>query len=119
MDDQVAEVCRKKYCEILSDHKIQLKSNLNRSVTKDEDNHSQVEISFCDRYSVSSSESDSVESDYQDSVSKLSSDELKAKMDPKPGELENSGLNVLSEEDVQEYAKNVVSQNKLVDHLDL
>ena len=62
---QLAEICRRKYHEIVSEEQEEKrKTELNRSVTAIDDNISNVESAF-DKYSVSSSENESV-SDEED-----------------------------------------------------
>jgi hypothetical protein len=66
-EKQLAEVCRKKYQEILFEEKqSKIRNELNKSITTIDDNIKGNETEI-DRYSVSSSENNSFDSDVEDS----------------------------------------------------
>ncbi len=115
-ENQVAEVCRKKYREIVSEeNRVRLRNELNRSVTTVEEGVGALGGSYFDKCSVSSSEAGSVESEGEERGWEVCQEEMRIRMDGVGGgRLGNDSLKVLSEEDVQEYARKMVIENEFV-----
>ena len=137
---QLAEICRKKYHELLNEEKREkLRTELNRSVTTIDDNIKGNLTEF-DNYSCSSTEEDEgeneIESDYsssdnenvlpQELRSKIKSIKKKAELDLndkiKLNYKENSTKNkskqrVFSQEELENYAKSIYLQNEFIHKL--
>lgn len=129
-ENQLAEVCRKKYHEILKEENMEkVRNELNRSVTTIDDNikGNYTEI---DKYSVSSSENTSADSD-NESYSSLNDYEffndghrvltqnLRLNQDNFRKNVEKQRVKLsppvfYAEDEIENFAKNILSRNKFV-----
>ena len=118
-EKQLAELCRRKYHEIVvEERQIKLRSELNRSVTTIDDNIVSASTDF-DRYSVSSSENNSIASDNESYCSSNDFDDLSSQMEHIKLSTSHRAIpiRVYSEAEVQEYAKSIFEQNKFIQQL--
>ena len=144
-ENQLAEVCRKKYQEVVDEEtQSKLRNELNRSITTIDDNIKGNSTEF-DKYSVSSSENNSAESDNDDSFDSeceyeyLSSDQRMQMEKDSKFKLTKKNLKFLmqqqtqnesdvqqsrvpkmySEEDIENFAHGVLKENFFVYQLSL
>lgn len=117
-ENQLAEVCRKKYHELVNEeNQAKLRNELNRSVTTIDDNIMGLNINEFDKYSVSSSENGSVESDNDSFCSLSEFEDTRGQF--KSSGLERTGcsLRTYTEEEIQLFARNIFSENHFISQL--
>ena len=136
-ENQLAEVCRKKYQEILDEeNQAKLRNDLNKSVTTIDDNIKGASTEF-DKYSVSSSENETVDSDNDSFDSACEYEYLNAeqrynlkaekqlrlnKATFRAALKQNEQLKqpkVYTEEEIESFAKNVINENMFIYQLNL
>lgn len=115
-ENQLAEVCRKKYQEIVKEeNQARLRNELNRSVTTIDDNIMGMDINEFDKYSVSSSENGTIESDNDSFCSLGEMEDLKANLEYlKVGGDDGDKFRTYSEEEIQLSAKKIFNENKFI-----
>jgi hypothetical protein len=132
-ESQLAEMCRKRYHEIQSEENHEkVRSELNRSVTTIDDNIKGTYTEF-DKYSVSSSEPDSVVSDDNESYTsdlngeldylnkadlvqrqKLSKKNIKQSGESRIEQNKAAFAKVFGEEEIENFAQNLMLENYFV-----
>lgn len=119
-ENQLAEVCRKKYHDIMIEEKEEkIRNELNRSVTTIDDNI--MGLNDFDKYSVSSSENNSIESDNDSYCSLNEFDDLRSEI--VSARLDEGEVNIMrniktySEDEIQQYAKDIFNDNKFIHQL--
>ncbi len=112
-ENQLAEVCRKKYQEIVKEEsQYKLRNELNRSITTIDDNIVGMSVYEFDKYSVSSSENNTIESDNESFSSMGEMEDLRENMDSM--KVIEDNFRIYSEEDIQSTAKNIFSENRFI-----